>query len=125
MRQQLGNEAEQLLRALETEPVCSIRLNSKLDVLTFDCDTDEVPWHVDGYYLREAIYPIIERCMARAYESNVFAMDEGNRVDEEFIQKFMTLGITQYTLEWIENNYKETEADIVDHIFLILRRMYG
>jgi len=51
MRQQLGNEAELLLRALETEPVTSIRLNSKLDVLTFECDTDEVPWHMDGYYL--------------------------------------------------------------------------
>lgn len=53
MRQQLGNEAELLLRALETEPVTSIRLNTKLDVLTFDCDTDEVPWHIDGYYLSE------------------------------------------------------------------------
>ena len=53
MHQQLGNEAEQLIRALETEPVTSIRLNSKLDVLTFDCDTDEVPWHIDGYYLSE------------------------------------------------------------------------
>ncbi len=81
--------------------------------------------NVDGYYLREAIYPIIERCMIRAYDSNVFALDEGDRMDEEFIQKFMTLGITQYTLEWIENNYKETESDIVDHIFLILKRMYG
>ncbi len=53
MRQQMGNEAELLIRALETEPVTSIRLNSKLDVLTFDCDTDEVPWHIDGYYLSE------------------------------------------------------------------------
>ena len=53
MRQQMGNEAELLIRALETEPITSIRLNSKLDVLTFDCDTDEVPWHVDGYYLSE------------------------------------------------------------------------
>lgn len=53
MRQQLGNEAELLLRALETEPVTSIRLNTKLDVLTFDCDTDEVPWHIDGYYLSD------------------------------------------------------------------------
>ena len=53
MHQQMGNEAELLIRALETEPVTSIRLNSKLDVLTFDCDTDEVPWHVDGYYLSE------------------------------------------------------------------------
>ena len=53
MHQQMGNEAELLIRALETEPITSIRLNSKLDVLTFDCDTDEVPWHVDGYYLSE------------------------------------------------------------------------
>lgn len=53
MRQQLGTEAEHLFRALETEPVTSIRLNDKLDVLTFPCDTDEVPWHVDGYYLAE------------------------------------------------------------------------
>ena len=53
MRQEMGSEAELLLRALETEPVTSIRLNSKLDVLTFDGDTDEVPWHIDGYYLSE------------------------------------------------------------------------
>ena len=49
----MGHEAELLVRALETEPVTSIRLNTKLDVLTFECDTDEVPWHVDGYYLSE------------------------------------------------------------------------
>ena len=53
MHQQLGAEANQLIRALEMEPVTSIRLNTKLDVLTFDCDTDEVPWHIDGYYLSE------------------------------------------------------------------------
>jgi len=53
IHQQLGSEAAQLVRALETEPVTSIRLNTKLDVLTFDCDTDEVPWHLDGYYLSE------------------------------------------------------------------------
>ena len=51
MRQLLGTEAELLIRALETEPVTSIRLNSKLDVLTFEGDTEEVPWHIDGYYL--------------------------------------------------------------------------
>jgi len=51
MHQQLGKESGLLLKALEGEPVTSIRLNTKLDVLTFDCDTDEVPWHIDGYYL--------------------------------------------------------------------------
>ncbi|MCQ2312405.1 MAG: rRNA cytosine-C5-methyltransferase [Paludibacteraceae bacterium] len=53
MRAQLGPESEQLFRALETERVTSIRLNDKLDTLTFPCDFDEVPWHVDGYYLNE------------------------------------------------------------------------
>lgn len=53
MRQQLGPEAERLFRALETEPQTSIRLNDKLDVLSFPCDIDEVPWHVDGYYMSE------------------------------------------------------------------------
>ncbi len=51
MRQQLGTEADDLFRALETESPTSIRLNSKMEVLTFDCDTEEVPWHLDGYYL--------------------------------------------------------------------------
>ena len=53
MHQQLGNEAELLIRALETEPVTSIRLNTKLDVLTFEGEPEEVPWHIDGYYLSQ------------------------------------------------------------------------
>ena len=46
-------EVQSLCQALEGEPVVSIRLNDKIDCLTFDCDTDEVPWHEDGYYLSE------------------------------------------------------------------------
>jgi NOL1/NOP2/sun family putative RNA methylase len=44
---------QQLCQALETEPVVSIRLNDKIDYLTFDADTEEVPWHEDGYYLNK------------------------------------------------------------------------
>lgn len=52
MQQQLGIAGtECLCRALEGEPVTSIRLNDKIDQLAFDADTDEVPWHEDGYYL--------------------------------------------------------------------------
>ena len=51
--QMTSQEVHQLCQALETEPVTSIRLNDKLDCLTFECDTDEVPWHEDGYYLSE------------------------------------------------------------------------
>ncbi|MBR1426164.1 MAG: rRNA cytosine-C5-methyltransferase [Paludibacteraceae bacterium] len=53
MRQQLGGEADLLFQSLEQQPVTSIRLNDKQDVLTFDCDIDEVPWQEDGYYLSE------------------------------------------------------------------------
>ena len=53
MRKMLGAGADPLFRALETEPVTSIRLNDKKDILTFPCDTEEVPWHLDGYYLTE------------------------------------------------------------------------
>lgn len=53
MHQQLGSESTQLFRALESESPTSIRLNDKMDTLTFECDIDEVPWHLDGYYLSE------------------------------------------------------------------------
>lgn len=47
----MGAEADRLFQAIETEPVTSIRLNDKRDILTFDCVSTEVPWHEDGYYL--------------------------------------------------------------------------
>ena len=53
MQQQLGAQAPQLFRALEEEPVTSIRLNDKIDELSFNADIDEVPWHYEGYYLSE------------------------------------------------------------------------
>lgn len=46
-------EVQELCQALETTPVVSMRLNDKIDYLTFDCDTDDVPWHEDGYYLSD------------------------------------------------------------------------
>ena len=49
----LPSEVQQLCQALELTPVTSIRLNDKIDYLTFDADTDEVPWHEEGYYLSQ------------------------------------------------------------------------
>lgn len=51
--QMTSEEVQLLCQALESTPVTSIRLNDKIDYLTFECDTDEVPWHEDGYYLSE------------------------------------------------------------------------
>lgn len=53
MRQQMDSGSEQLFQALAGEAVTSIRLNDKMDELAFPCDFDEVPWHIDGYYLSE------------------------------------------------------------------------
>ncbi len=46
-------DVQQLCQALQSTPVTSIRLNDKIDYLTFECDTDEVPWHTEGYYLSD------------------------------------------------------------------------
>ena len=51
--QLVPDEVQQLCQALESTPVTSIRLNDKIDCLTFECDTEEVPWHEDGYYRSE------------------------------------------------------------------------
>lgn len=53
MQQQLGSEAPLLFDALSQPPSVSIRLNDKIDELAFDVDAEEVPWHLDGYYLSE------------------------------------------------------------------------
>ena len=51
--QMSSQEVQQLCQSIEAEPVTSIRLNDKLECLTFDTDTEEVPWHEDGYYLNK------------------------------------------------------------------------
>ena len=81
--------------------------------------------NVDGSCLKDSIYPIIHKCMAGGYRSGSGRQAVAEKPEEEFIRRFITLGVTQYTLEWAENNFKESEAVIVDHIYLILRRMYG
>lgn len=50
-QQMPADQVQELCQVLESESPTSIRLNNKLDCLTFDCDTEEVPWHEDGYYL--------------------------------------------------------------------------
>lgn len=53
IREEMGAESELFFRALESEATTSIRLNDKKDEVTFLCDFEEVPWHIDGYYLAE------------------------------------------------------------------------
>ncbi len=81
--------------------------------------------NVGGSCLKESIYPIIRKCMSGGYPAGSGSRDTADRPEEEFIRRFITLGITQYILEWAENNFKESESVMVGHMDLILRRMYG
>lgn len=80
--------------------------------------------NVDANYLRKAIYPIIRKCMTNGYQPNLIIRDIGDRYEEEFVQRFLTIGITQYILEWVMDDFKIPEEDVIDNIFLILKRMY-
>ncbi len=51
MTDQLPTELDSFCRAMEQPPVTSVRLNP--DKLAEEPSTDYIPWHPDGYYLKE------------------------------------------------------------------------
>ncbi len=81
--------------------------------------------NVNRMALRKGIYPIVQKCLSSAYYPNFIVKSSGDDSEEEFIQRFLTIGITQYIMEWVENDFKESKQEVVDHIFLILKRIYG
>lgn len=44
---------------------------------------------------------------------------------EEFCINFLTIGITQYVLEWVESDFRESIEDIVDHMSWLLQKVYS
>ena len=44
---------------------------------------------------------------------------------EEFCNDFFTLGITQYVLEWAENDFREPIEDIIAHLSWLLQKVYA
>ena len=80
--------------------------------------------NVETRYLRHAIYPIIEKSMSSEYIPNQIIKANGE-TSENFVRHFMILGITQYVLEWAENDFRETVEDMIRQIFFILRKVYS
>ena len=80
--------------------------------------------NVTADYLRKAIYPIIGKCMSSTYRPNVIISDIGTQYEEEFLEHFLTIGITQYILEWAQEDFREPEEEVIDHIFFLLKRIY-
>ena len=74
-------------------------------------------------YLKKAMYPLIARSISCGYFSkNTEAFSE--KKQEEFCNDFFTLGITQYVLEWAENDFREPVEDIIANLSWLLQKVY-
>lgn len=75
-------------------------------------------------YLKRAIYPLIARSISHGYiskENEQIAQEQ----PEDFCVNFLTIGITQYVLEWVESDFREPIEDIVAHLSWLLRKVYA
>ncbi len=79
--------------------------------------------NVEASYLKKAIYPIIFRGIAnRAFEKKSASTQEARRRD--FAAHFLTIGITQYVLEWAENDFREPIEEIVGELSWLVEKIY-
>ena len=80
---------------------------------------EEVTWE---YAIN--MYPLIAKsisCGSFTQESIQPAIKQ----QEEFCINFLTIGITQYVLEWVESDFRESIEDIVDHMSWLLQKVYS
>ena len=80
--------------------------------------------NADLPYLKRAMYPLIAKsisCGSFTQESTQPAIKQ----QEEFCINFLTIGITQYVLEWVESDFRESIEDIVDHMSWLLQKVYS
>ena len=73
---------------------------------------------------KRAMYPLIAKsisCGSFVQENEQSAIKQ----QEEFCINFLTIGITQYVLEWVESDFRESIEDIVDHMSWLLQKVYS
>lgn len=75
-------------------------------------------------YLKRAIYPLVARSISDiGFSSENLQFAEKQR--EDFCINFLTIGITQYVLEWVESDFREPIEDIVAHMSWFLQKVYS
>lgn len=79
--------------------------------------------NVESSYMRRAIYPVIMKSMTSTYRPNQIIKDTDEEFDE-FMRHFLVIGITQYILEWVESDYKESVNEVIRKLFFIIRKIY-
>lgn len=75
-------------------------------------------------YLKRAIYPLILKSVSREYFMGI-----SGKVAEtgqgEFAAHFLTIGVTQYVLEWVESDFKEPVEDMVINLSWLAKKIYS
>ena len=80
--------------------------------------------NIESRYLRQAMYPMIRRCLEDKYRPNIIIRHDSD-IDDEFMHRFLTYGITQYILEWAENDFKESINSMTGQFLLVLKKLYS
>ena len=75
-------------------------------------------------YLKRAIYPLVARSISCGYISKQDTKVL-ERQQDDFCINFLTMGITQYILEWVERDFRESIEDIVEHLSWLLQKVYA
>lgn len=75
-------------------------------------------------YLKRAIYPLVARSISCGYTSKQDTKVL-ERQQDDFCINFLTMGITQYILEWVERDFRESIEDIVEHLSWLLQKVYA
>lgn len=73
--------------------------------------------------MRRAIYPVIMQSMINSCCPNQSVQNRDAESDE-FVRHFLVIGITQYILEWVESDYKESVNDVIRKLFFIIKKVY-
>ena len=79
--------------------------------------------NVESRYMRQAIYPVLMRSMTNTYRPNQIIRERDGEMDE-FTRHFLVIGITQYILESVENDYRESVDEVIRKLFYIIKKVY-
>ena len=80
--------------------------------------------NMESRYMRQAMYPLIRRSMESYYRKNVITVSETD-IDTEFLNRFLTYGITQYIIEWIDSDFKENIDFMINGMLMMLDKLYS
>lgn len=80
--------------------------------------------HAEIPYLRRAMYPIISKSLSCDYFQDAFGRLPEKEQDA-FACHFLTIGLIQYVLEWVESDFRQPVEDMVLNMSWLVRKVYS